>query len=222
MIRGGRSPISGFASRGRKRGTCTRGAGVGSRAEGQRSPAAGQAAVAVAPGEGWRAVTGGAMGMRLADRGPRAAAGGGHKKECPAPCSGPTAAALSPLQAPGPAPGPVAGAAVPVRGMGVGAEGRWFPMAGRRGDGAGAGAGGPRAGVMAGHQGWAALEDQGRKRSACDWCPVVRTRRPGRPPPGWSPSSPKMVNIFVGLSCFLIRLLLPPEPGYQFCLHEPI
>ena len=72
------------------------------------------------------------MGRRLADRGPRAAAGGGHKKECPAPCSGPTAAALPLLHAPGPAPGPVPGAAVPVRGMGVGAEGRRFPTAGRR------------------------------------------------------------------------------------------
>jgi hypothetical protein len=38
---------------------------------------AGQASVAVAPGQGrWRAVTGGAMGRQLADRGPRAAAGG--------------------------------------------------------------------------------------------------------------------------------------------------
>ena len=36
------------------------------------------------------------------------------------------------LHSPGPAPGPVPGAAVPVRGMGVGAEGRWFPTAGRR------------------------------------------------------------------------------------------
>ena len=72
------------------------------------------------------------MGRQLADRGPRAAAGGGHKKECPAPCSGPTAAALSLLHSPGPAPGPVPGAAVPVRGMGVGAEGRRFPTAGRQ------------------------------------------------------------------------------------------
>jgi hypothetical protein len=67
------------------------------------------------------------MERQLADRGPRAEAGGGHKKECPAPCSGPIAAALSLLHFPGPAPGPVAGAAVPVRGMGVGAGGQRFP-----------------------------------------------------------------------------------------------
>jgi hypothetical protein len=50
--RGGRSPIPGFASRGRKRGTCTRGTGVVSRAVGQRSPTLGPASVPVAPGEG--------------------------------------------------------------------------------------------------------------------------------------------------------------------------
>jgi hypothetical protein len=73
------------------------------------------------------------MGRRLADRGPRAAAGGGHRKECLAPCSGPTAAAPPLLHVPGLAPGPVAGAVVPVRGMGVGAERR--PAKGRLGIG---------------------------------------------------------------------------------------
>ena len=55
-------PISGFHSRGRKRGTCTRGAGIRSRAGGSGPLADGQAAVVVAPGRGPRAVTGGAMG----------------------------------------------------------------------------------------------------------------------------------------------------------------
>lgn len=54
-------------------------------------------------------------------------------------------------------------------------------------DGAGVRAVGPRAGVMAGRQGQAALEEQGRKRSACDWCPEVKTRSPGRATPSWSP-----------------------------------
>ena len=136
-------PISGFHSRGRKRGTCTRGAGVGPRAEGQRSPTAGQAAMAVAPGRGQRAVTGRVMvGVVTGHRGPRATAGGGHKKECPAPCSAP-AAALSLLHAPGTVPGPIPRQAVLVRGMGVGAEGRRSPRRGRC-DGAGAGAVGPR------------------------------------------------------------------------------
>ena len=52
LIGGLRGPIPGFPSRGRKRGTCTRGAGVGSRAGGSGPLAAGQAAVAVAPGRG--------------------------------------------------------------------------------------------------------------------------------------------------------------------------
>ena len=44
--------------------------------------------------------------------------------------------------------------------MGVGAEGRRFPTFGGSGDGAGAGAVGPRAGVMAWHQGRLPREDQ--------------------------------------------------------------
>jgi hypothetical protein len=43
-------------------------------------------------------------------------------------------------------PGPVPGAAVPVRGMGVGAEERQFPRLNGGGGGAGAGDGGPRPG----------------------------------------------------------------------------
>jgi hypothetical protein len=37
--------------------------------------------------------------------------------------------------------------------------------------------------MMAGHQGQAAFEDQGRKRFVCDWCPVVRIKgiRVGHP-----------------------------------------
>jgi hypothetical protein len=161
LTRGYRSPIPDFSSRAQKRGTCTRGAGVGPRAEGQRSPAAGQATVAVAPGRGRRAVTGGAMGRRLATE-VRRQLGGGHKKECLAPCSGPTAAALPLRHAHGPAPGaiPVSGYWSPGldrRGNGCGApvpvrvswaqRGGGSPRRGGSGDGAGAGAVGPRAGA---------------------------------------------------------------------------
>ena len=50
-------------------------------------------------------------GGRLADRGPRVAAGDGHKKECPAPCSGPATAplCLGLFRFPGPAPLPMSG-----------------------------------------------------------------------------------------------------------------
>jgi len=112
-----------------------------------------------------------------------ATAGGGLKKECPAPCSGSTAAALIPLHAPGPAPGPVAGAAVPVGSMGVGAEGRRFPTAGRqwrwrrggsrwtqgRGDGRA-----PRAG---------GLGEPGKKEVCLRLAPGVRIKGSGRSPP---------------------------------------
>jgi hypothetical protein len=59
-------------------------------------------------------------GGRLADRGPRAAAGGCHKKECPAICSGPAA----------PTPHPWICSWVWLAGPWV--RGRRFPMSGRR------------------------------------------------------------------------------------------
>jgi hypothetical protein len=157
---------------------------------------------------GWRLVVAG--GDATGDRGPRAAAIRKNVR-----CHARVRPLLPLLHFSGPAPGSVAGAEVPVKGMGVGAEGRWSPTAGRQWRWRRGGAVGPGAGVMAGRQGQAALEDQGRKRSVCDWCPVVRIRAPGE-------DTPKMVNILVGLYSSLIRLLLPPEPGYQVCLHEPI
>jgi hypothetical protein len=187
LIPGGRSPIPGFASRGRKRGTCTRGAGVGSRAEGQRSPTAGQAAMAVSLGEGGGGLSQEGRWGAPGNRGSRAAAWGCPKEECQTPCFGPTAA-LPLLHAPGPAPGPAPGAVVPVRGKGVGAEGRRFPTAGWLCQRRRAGAVGPRTGMMAGLQGQAALEDQERNRSACDWCLVVRIRAPGA-------ATPRMVTV---------------------------
>jgi hypothetical protein len=91
------------------------------------------------------------------------------------------------------------GVGVPVSGFPPGAEkrGTWFPGCRRQGEGRGAavphfwtavavapGRGRWTAsGTMAGHQGQAALEDQGRKRSACACWPEVRTRGPGAAPP---------------------------------------
>ena len=152
LTRGYRSPIPGFSSRGRKRGTRTRAPASGRWPRGMRSPKAGQAAMAVAAGRGGRwAVTGRAMGRRLADRGPRAAAGGGHKKECSGACSGPASAALPDSPSLDPHPG-----LLPGRRSHLGAW-AWAQRGGgsrwRCGgdDGAGAGAVGPMAGVMAGY-----------------------------------------------------------------------
>jgi hypothetical protein len=72
----------------------------------------------------------GPMGRRLADRGPGAAASGGHKKECPVPCSGPTAAAPNPL--PWTCARACSRGGGQVMGMSVGAEGRRFATAGRQ------------------------------------------------------------------------------------------
>lgn len=172
MYRGEGVPVSGFTSRGRKRGTCTRDAGVGSRAEGQRSPAAGQTVVTVVPGRGRRAVTGRAMGRILANRSMRQLRAAALRKNVRRharvrlllPCSHSTPLDLHLGLLPG-------------RRSRLGAWARAQREGGslRRGgsgDGAGAGAVGPRAGVMAGHQGQAALENQGRKRSDCAWRPV--------------------------------------------------
>ena len=201
MIPGGRSPVSGFASRGRKRGTCTRGAGVGPRAEGQRSPAAGQAAVAVAPGRGQRGCHRRGDGERLADRGPRAAAGGGHKKECPAPCSGPTAAAL-----PYSTPLDLRLGLFPGRRSRLGAwawaqRGGGSPRRGGSGDGAGAGAGGPASGATAGRQGWAAREEQAKVEVHLRLVPGGRIRGPGRATPMMVTTTGRSVRSF------------PQEPG---------
>ena len=161
---------------------------------------------------GWPGSGGGGAGARAAagchrrgdgevtgHRGSRAAAGGGHKKECPAPCSGPTAAALPLLHSLDLRLGLFPGRRSRLGAWAWAQRGGGSPRRGGSGDGAGAGAVGPRAGVMAGHQGQAALEDQGRKRSACDWCPAVRIRgTPGR-------STPMMVNTLVGLSAPSLR-----------------
>jgi hypothetical protein len=127
---------------------------------------AGQEVVAMAPGVRAVGRHRRAIGRQLSDRDPRVSAGGYHKKECLEPCSGPTAAALLLLHFPVSAPGPVPLEAIPVRGMGVGAEGRRS--------------------TTAGPQGQEALEDQGRTRSACDWCPMVTIRgiRVGHPHDG--------------------------------------
>ena len=152
------------------------------------------------------------MGMRLADRGPRAAAGGGHKKECPAPCSGPTAAALPLLHSLDLRLGLFPGRRSRLWAWAWAQRGGGSPRRGGSGDGAGAGAVGPRAGVMAGHQGQAALEDQGRKRSACDWCPEVRIRAPGE-------ATPMMVTVLpqdgqhFGRSFILLLDPSAPSPG---------
>ena len=153
----------------------------------------GQAAVVVAPGRGGGGRHRRGDGDATGHRGSRAAAGGGHKKECPAPCSGPTAAALPLLQVPGPAPGPVPGVAVPVRGMGVGAEGRRFPTAGRQWRWRRGGSRLTRAGVMAGYQGWASPRGPGEGGGPLRLVPGGRIR-------GLRATTPMMVNTLVGLS----------------------
>jgi hypothetical protein len=119
-------------------------------------------------------------------RGSRAAAGGGHKKECLAPCPAP-AAAPPLLYVPGLAPGPVDGAAVPVRGMGVGAEGRWFLTAGRqwrrrRGGGMGLGRWQDIKGELS-------REGQEKMEVHLRLVPGGRIRGSEWSPPGWSAPS---------------------------------
>jgi hypothetical protein len=144
-------PIPGFHSRGRKRGTCPRGAGVGSRAEGQRSPAAGQAVLTVVPGRGRRrAVTGGRWvgGWPTEVQGQLrpAAIGKNVWRHARGRLLLPRTYCTSLDLSPGPFPG---------RRFRLGAwawaqRGGGSPRRGGSGDGAGVIAVGPRAGVMAG------------------------------------------------------------------------
>jgi hypothetical protein len=171
-------------------------------AEGQRSPKAARRRCLCSRGAGGGGLSQEADGEATGHRGSRAAADGGHKKECPSLCSGPTAAALPLLHAHGPVPGVV----VPGRGKGVGAEGGGSP---RR-----CGSGPPGQGRRQTNKGGLSRERPGESGDPL----VTGARREDKGAQGVHPHDGRhdrmLVNTLVGLS-----RSFPPVPGPGGCGH---